>query len=103
MDIDSSSAAGGIETSRAHVVIYGRVQGVSFRYHTLEEAGRRQLTGWVRNRPDGSVEAVFEGERAHIEQILEWCQTGPPAAHVTQVDLQWEAPEGTFSGFNLRF
>lgn len=92
-----------MDMSRAHVLIAGRVQGVSFRYHTLQEASRLQLAGWVRNCPDGRVEAVFEGERSKVTQMIEWCRQGPPAANVMQVDILWETPEGAFQGFNLRF
>ena len=76
--------------ARAHVFIKGRVQGVSFRYYTMREAERQRLMGWVRNLMDGRVEAVFEGPRDRVEEIVTWCHQGPPAAHVEAVDVTWE-------------
>lgn len=87
---------------RVRVVISGRVQGVWFRSSTLEQARRAGVSGWVRNRPDGKVEAVFEGERTPVMQVLAWCYRGSGAAQVTGVDVQWEEPTGEFFGFNMR-
>ncbi len=83
---------------RAHVRISGRVQGVGFRYSCRDEAGNLALGGWVRNLPDGRVEAVFEGPKESVERALEWCRRGPPSARVTEVDVRWEEPknEGSF-------
>ncbi len=88
--------------SRAHAYISGRVQGVSFRYYTYHEALKQGLRGWVRNLRDGRVEAVFEGERGGIEKVLEWSENGPPAAHVDSVEVEWEEPSNSLSGFNVR-
>ncbi len=82
-------------------VIRGRVQGVSFRWYTREEAARLGVAGWVRNLPDGSVELWAEGERQAVEALLVWCRKGPPAARVTGVDTEWGAPVGA-SGFIIR-
>ena len=82
------------ERVRAHVIVSGRVQGVFFRAETRSGARARRLGGWVRNRPDGRVEAVFEGPRPAVEAMIDWCRTGPPLAHVTSVDVQWEQPWG---------
>ncbi len=79
---------------RAHVKIYGRVQGVFFRANTKEMAEKLGIKGWVRNMPDGSVEAVFEGENEAVEQIIEWCHHGPPMARVEKVDVKYEEPKG---------
>lgn len=68
-----------------HVRIEGRVQGVWYRAWTAEEANKRGLDGWVRNRKDGTVEAVFSGEEALVDEMLEACLSGPPAAKVTAV------------------
>ena len=78
--------------------IFGRVQGVRYRAWTEKEASRRGLRGWVRNRTDGSVEAVFAGERMQVEAMLEACRIGPPAARVTDIDIQAleEYVEGSF-------
>ena len=75
-------------------VISGRVQGVGFRYFAAEAAAREGLHGWVRNLPDGRVEAVFEGPRPAVDEMVGWCQDGPPAARVGSVDVVWEDPEG---------
>ena len=78
---------------RVRVVISGRVQGVWFRGWTVDEATARSLSGWVRNRRDGTVEAVFEGAPAAVDAMVEACWTGPPAARVLQVDsFAHEAP-----------
>lgn len=83
------------------VVVTGRVQGVSYRYWTQAEARRRGLGGWVRNRADGSVEAVFCGEENAVDEMIELCHQGPRAARVDEVSV---APcEGTFEGFDIRF
>ena len=82
------------ERIRRRVVVHGRVQGVFFRGSTQEEAQRVGIDGWVRNLPDGAVEAVFEGEAAGVEQLVEFCRRGPSWARVTGVDVIEEAPEG---------
>ena len=79
---------------RAHVVVSGRVQGVFFRAETRNRASTRRLGGWVRNRPDGRVEAVFEGSRPQVESMIDWCRRGPRLAHVEGVDVSWEQPVG---------
>lgn len=87
---------------RARVVISGKVQGVYFRGTAEDEARSRGLTGWVRNTPDGQVEAAFEGEQAAVEAMIAWCHRGPPAARVTGVTVTWEEPRGE-RGFSVRF
>ena len=86
---------------RAHVYVSGRVQGVFFRWYTREEALRLGVKGWVRNLPDGRVEAVFEGEKEAVEQMIEFCRRGPPAARVEKVEVSWETPTGEFSTFKI--
>lgn len=76
---------------RAHVWVAGRVQGVWFRGATAEEAARLGLAGWVRNLPDGRVEAVFEGPRQAVEAAVAWCRHGPRSARVDELELCWEA------------
>ena len=76
------------------------MQGVFFRTETRDRAASLELAGWVRNNPDGSVEAVFEGERDRVESIVEWCRSGPPHAQVENVDVAWEEPQGE-SGFTV--
>ncbi|GAB1538839.1 acylphosphatase [Scytonema sp. NUACC21] len=86
---------------RVHVFISGRVQGVGYRYTTVETASQLGLTGWVRNLSDGRVEAVFEGSQEIINQMIRWCHEGPPAAMVKDVDVKYEEPEG-LRGFEVR-
>ena len=87
---------------RVHVYISGIVQGVSFRYYTLQEAMRAGVTGWARNVPDGRVEAVIEGEEAAVDRMLAWCREGPRAARVDHVEVLPETPTGEFQGFRIR-
>jgi acylphosphatase len=77
------------------------VQGVYFRENTRREAQRRAVRGWVRNLSDGRVEAVFEGERNSVEAVVEWCRVGPPDGHVERLEVKWEEPQGSFSGFEV--
>ena len=88
---------------RAHVLVSGMVQGVFFRSETQDEASRRNVSGWVRNMPDGRVEAVFEGERDDVERLIEFCRRGPPGAKVTNVEVRWERYTGEFKGFRIRY
>jgi len=83
-----------------HLLISGRVQGVGFRYSMAEEAERLGVTGWVRNRRDGTVEAVIDGQDAAVEALLAWARRGPPSAHVSDVTIS-EAG-GTFARFEMR-
>jgi acylphosphatase len=89
------------EMARAHVLITGMVQGVFFRAHTRDEARARGLTGWVRNLPDGRVEAVFEGEHSTIDDMLAWCHKGPPYAYVQEVKVSWQPYQGDFKDFRV--
>jgi len=86
---------------RAHLWIDGRVQGVAFRYFTVEVAQKLALAGWVRNLPDRRVEAVFEGERNVIEKAIELCSSGPPFAHVTNIKLSWDELTEGLDGFHI--
>jgi len=83
-----------------HLKISGWVHGVGFRYSLAAEAERLGVTGWVRNRRDGTVEAVLGGEPEAVEAALAWARRGPPSARVT--DVQVEEFPGTFEGFELR-
>ena len=86
---------------RRRVIVKGRVQGVWFRGATQAEARASGVAGWVRNRPDGSVEAVFEGSPEQVARLLAFCRRGPPAARVEAVEELEEAPEGLV-GFAIR-
>ena len=79
---------------RRRVRVSGLVQGVGFRYRCAEAASAVGLAGWVRNRPDGSVEAVFEGAEAAVDSMIEWMRSGPRPARVTEVEIYDEAPAG---------
>ncbi len=92
-----------MEKARAHLIIEGRVQGVFFRQHTQEMAEGLGLTGWVKNRPDGSVEAVFEGDLERVNKAVEWCRRGPPQAGVASVRQSWEVHKGEFRDFSIRY
>ena len=87
--------------TRRHVVIHGDVQGVSFRDATRQEAEGAGLAGWVRNRDDGAVEAVFEGDADAVERLVEWCRSGPSSADVDDVGVSEEEPEDE-AGFEVR-
>jgi acylphosphatase len=78
---------------RAHVIISGRVQGVGFRYAAMERARTRGVAGWVRNKPDGTVEAVFEGAPEGVDALVAWCWRGPSGARVDDVRVEREAPD----------
>jgi acylphosphatase len=86
---------------RAHVVVRGAVQGVFFRAETRDRARSLGLGGWVRNNPDGAVEAVFEGDDRRVESMVEWCRRGPSGARVEDVETSWAGPEGE-TGFAIR-
>lgn len=86
---------------RKHVLISGRVQGVYFRQYTWERAQALGVTGWVRNRRDGRVEAVFEGEKEAVEKMIAWCWQGSPAAHVENVKVIDEDYKGEFRDFQI--
>lgn len=79
------------------------VQGVFFRSETRDEAVRQGVAGWVRNLPDGRVEAVFEGEKDDVDRLVEFCRRGPPGARVARVDVSWGDYTGEFRGFRIRY
>jgi acylphosphatase len=85
---------------RVRLVIRGRVQGVWYRGSMEREAVRLGVAGWVKNRPDGTVEAVVEGDAAAVESLVAWCRKGPPSARVDDVEIHDEAPQG-LSGFRV--
>jgi acylphosphatase len=89
------------ENVRVHVIVTGRVQGVAFRADARWAAGRAGVTGWVRNRADGSVEAVVEGGRDSVEQMLAWFRQGSALARVDDVAVRWETYSGEFADFRI--
>jgi acylphosphatase len=87
---------------RLSAIVHGRVHGVFFRDFTRRQARRLGLTGYVRNVPDGTVEAVAEGPREALEGLLEQLKIGSPEARVDRVDSQWTDPSGEFENFEVR-
>ena len=90
------------ESERARVYVSGKVQGVFFREETREKAEQLGLAGWVRNLPDGRVEALFEGPSERVREMVGWCREGPFHAEVEDVDTEFEASEGDLEGFEVR-
>ena len=90
-------------TARVHVIITGKVQGVCFRIATKQEADKYGVTGWVRNRIDGSVEAVFEGKKDKVGPVLKWCGDGPLTARVKKVETIWEEHKNEFQTFQVLY
>jgi len=86
-----------------HVIITGRVQGVFFRARTKSVAESLNLTGWVRNMPDGSVEAFFEGREEDLKAMLSWCKKGPPLGYVDGVQANYLTFSGSFDRFSIRY
>jgi acylphosphatase len=90
------------ELVKVHLVIGGRVQGVAFRAYTVDEARALGVAGWVRNLPDGRVEAEAEGDRGAVEALVAWCRHGPPAARVESMQVDWGAFGGDLTPFTVR-
>ncbi len=88
---------------RVHIILSGRVQGVLFRSRTKHEADIVGVKGWICNRNDDRVEAVFEGEEAAVKKMIEFCKHGPPGAKVVKINITWEDYTGEFSGFEIRY
>jgi acylphosphatase len=90
------------ENSEARVVVSGRVQGVFFRASTRDVAARYGVRGFVRNLPDGRVEAVLQGDRGAVEKVVAFMREGPPGAFVEEADVEWRTPSETWDGFFVR-
>ena len=90
------------DTERAHVRISGQVQGVFFRDSTRQKAEKLGLAGWVKNLPDGQVEALFEGPPERVREMVSWCEEGPRHALVENVDAEFEGASGDLEGFEVR-
>lgn len=88
---------------RAHIFVSGIVQGVFFRASMREVARKYGVTGWVRNLPDGRVEAVLEGSEEAVKKVIEWAHRGPPLARVENVEVRWEEYKGEFRDFSIRW
>jgi acylphosphatase len=90
------------DRERAHVYVSGQVQGVFFRDSARERAEQLGLAGWVKNLPDGRVEAVFEGAPEKVREMISWCEQGPSHATVEDVDTEFEDSSGDLRGFEVR-
>jgi len=91
------------DKKRVRAVIKGRVQGVNFRMETWRAAEQIGVCGWVRNKTDGNVEALIEGDVSKVDQMIEWCRKGPPVAHVTDIKITEESYQGDFQDFSVRY
>lgn len=91
------------EKIQVHAVISGRVQGVFYRAETRNTALKHNVTGWVRNLSSGDVEAVFEGSRADVNRVIDWCRKGPPAASVDEVKAEETGELSNFTSFDVTF
>jgi acylphosphatase len=94
LEMDQSS-------TRLHAIVSGRVQGVNFRYSTLQRAQALRLTGWVRNLPNGTVEVLAEGPQPMLAQLLDFLHRGPPYAHVQSVQAEWQPATHEFTHFDV--
>jgi acylphosphatase len=97
------AAGAGAAVVEASVVVSGRVQGVSFRAATREAALGAAVSGWVRNLPDGSVEALLQGSRPAVERVVEFMRRGPYGARVDRIDVSWGTPGEEWDGFSVRY
>ncbi|MDD2336681.1 MAG: acylphosphatase [Geobacteraceae bacterium] len=88
--------------TRAMVTVHGLVQGVSFRYHTRQRALQLNVTGWVRNLPNGDVQGCFEGDKKDVQALIDWCQEGPSLAEVENIIVEKEDFNGEFRSFHVR-
>lgn len=92
-----------LKLTRAHVIVAGDVQGISFRYYTKQKAIILGIKGWVKNLQNGEVEAVFEGLEERIREMIEWCKKGPWLAKVNNVRVEFSDYKGEFENFEIRY
>ena len=88
---------------RVHVIIRGHVQGVLFRYSIKKNALVLGLTGWVKNKTNGTVEVITEGEEENLKELVKFCRQGPSRADVTGISVDWDEYKGEFEGFRIRY
>jgi acylphosphatase len=91
------------EKKRAHIFASGKVQGVFYREGARKKAEKLGVSGWIKNLPDGRVEAVFEGNQPQVEEMIDWARKGPFWAKIEALDVAWEDFRGEFSGFEIRY
>ena len=101
--VERAASAFRPRAARARLFISGVVQGVSYRASTQEQARRLGVVGWVRNLQDGRVEAVVQGPKDKVDELIRWCHHGPPSAKVDQVDVTWEKVAEEFPRFDVRY
>jgi acylphosphatase len=91
------------EKVRAHLIVQGRVQGVFFREETRKTAKLFGVYGWVKNKPDGTVESIVEGEKKDVVSLINWCKNGSPLSQVEKVDVVWQDYRGAFREFDIQY
>ena len=91
------------DCQQLYAIVTGRVQGVSFRYYTVQRARELGVVGWVRNRQDGRVEVVAEGTTSQLEALLAFLHKGPPAAKVQSLETEWRPPTDDYSDFDVHY
>ena len=89
--------------NRLHIIVSGRVQGVFFRSNTQKQARKLNLTGWVKNNPDGTVEIIAEGSQEALKKFEAWCRKGPMLARVDEIKVKKEPSTGEFTSFSLHY
>ena len=88
---------------KVHILITGKVQGVFFRSRTRDEANKNNVNGWVRNLPDGRVEAILEGEKEDVDKVIDFAGKGPSGTKVLDLDIKWLNYSGEFNDFEVRY
>jgi len=91
------------EKVRVYIIVSGQVQGVFFRDYTQKKAQSLEITGWVKNLPDGRVEVVLEGRKERINQMIDCIKAGPPLAKVTNLEIEWQKYQEEFDHFEIRY
>lgn len=89
-------------TKRVKIVVFGRVQGVFFRFNTQKKAVSLDLSGWVKNQDDGTVEIIAEGEEEKLKSLVSWTRTGPPGTRVDKVETEWSSSQNKDLGFLIK-
>lgn len=90
------------EVAKVHVIVSGKVQGVSYRYYTQKNAAINSISGWVKNNTDKTVEAVFQGSIEDVREMINWCWEGSPASSVDGVKVENLESDSNFSGFEIK-
>lgn len=91
------------ELKKLHAIVHGRVQGVGFRYSTINKARQLRITGYARNMFDGNVEVTAEGPYAKLKSLLAWLYKGPPMSHVTNIDYNFSEYSGDYNNFSIKY